>query len=302
MPVVSVMNYKGGVGKTTVTANLGAALATRGQRVLLIDLDPQASLTFSLFAPADWQSELAPDRTIMRWYESVSPVPRPAGSARDPVRLADLVVTPPIANKSIEPYGGRLDLIASHLGLIDADTELGAALTLAAGDPAAYLRVHRRLAAGLADLPGYDTVLIDCPPNFGTVTRTAIVASEWVVVPARPDHLSTLGIEYLRGSLTKLVRGYNSRTGREEINPAILGVVFTMVQFNREEVTRFLQPNIDLMAELEIPTFDVMIRENKRVFSSSSADCLPAVLDPGKSADIQYELDQLASEFLARQR
>ncbi len=302
MPVVSVINYKGGVGKTTITANLGAALATRGQRVLLIDLDPQASLTFSLFPPSEWEQELAGSRTIMRWYESISPLPRPAGAARDAVRLADLVVTPPVANKVIEPYGGRLDLIASHLGLIDADTELGAALTLAAGDPAAYLRVHRRLAAGLADLPGYDTVLIDCPPNFGTVTRTAIVASEWVVVPSRPDHLSTLGIDYLRGSLTKLVDSYNQRAGRDEINPAILGVVFTMVQRSRDEVTRFLQPNIDRMANLEIPSFDVMIRENKRVFSTSSQECLPAVLDRALSADIQYELDQLASEFLARQR
>jgi chromosome partitioning protein len=293
--VVSVINYKGGVGKTTVTANLGAALAMRGQRVLLVDLDPQASLTFSLFTPAEWESQLAAERTIMRWYASV-------GSGALP-SLADLVVTPPIVNKRLAGYGGRLDLLASHLGLIDADADLGAVLAgVHAGDSGAYLRIHRRLATGLAELPDYDTVLIDCPPNFGTVTRTAIVASEWVLVPARPDHLSTLGLDYLRGSLTRLVETYNRHAGADEINPAILGVVFTMVQRTNEEVTRHLRPSVERVGHIEMRAFDTMIRENKRVFSTSAEECLPAVLDPAKSADIQYELDQLASEFLAKQR
>jgi len=54
MHVISVINYKGGVGKTTITANLGAELARRGRRVLLIDIDPQASLTFSFIPPEEW--------------------------------------------------------------------------------------------------------------------------------------------------------------------------------------------------------------------------------------------------------
>src|SRR6266511_3069898 len=61
--VVSVINYKGGVGKTTLTANLGADLAARGRRVLLIDLDPQASLTFSFFRVPEWETQLAVRRT-----------------------------------------------------------------------------------------------------------------------------------------------------------------------------------------------------------------------------------------------
>jgi len=295
MAVVSVINYKGGVGKTTVTANLGAALAMRGQRVLLIDLDPQASLTFSLFTPAEWEEQLAADKTIMQWY-------RAAGSGGSS-RLADLVVAPPLVNKHLAAYGGQLDLLASHLGLIDADTALGAVLAgVHGGDSAGFLRVHRRLAAGLAQLDGYDTVLIDCPPNFGTVTKTAVVASEWVLIPARPDYLSTLGIEYLRGSLTGLTMTYNEHAGSAEINPTVLGVVFTMVQRTNEQVTRALLPNVERMTHIEVPVFATMIRENKRVFSTSAQECLPAVLDPAKSADIQYELDQLASEFLARQR
>jgi cellulose biosynthesis protein BcsQ len=58
--------------------------------------------------------------------------------------------------------------------------------------------IHRRLADGLAEFSDneYDLVLIDCPPNFNIVTKTAIIASGYLLVPARPDYLSTLGIEY----------------------------------------------------------------------------------------------------------
>lgn len=71
MYVVSVINYKGGVGKTTVTANLGAELANRGMKVLLIDLDPQASLTFGFYDPDDWRDRLRDGRTVKRWYDGL---------------------------------------------------------------------------------------------------------------------------------------------------------------------------------------------------------------------------------------
>src|SRR3569833_2765637 len=73
MQVVAVMNYKGGGGKTTLTANLGAEVANRGHKVLLIDLDPQANLTFSFYTVDQWREELRKDTTIMRWYEGDMP-------------------------------------------------------------------------------------------------------------------------------------------------------------------------------------------------------------------------------------
>jgi len=69
--VVSVINYKGGVGKTTLTANIGAELAARGRRVLLVDLDPQASLTFSFVQIEEWEERYAGSRTLLQWYDSV---------------------------------------------------------------------------------------------------------------------------------------------------------------------------------------------------------------------------------------
>ncbi|HEY7768790.1 ParA family protein [Longimicrobium sp.] len=108
MLVVSVINYKGGVGKTTVTSNLATELAFRGQRVLAIDLDPQASLTFSLVRPEYWEAELSAGKTIKAWFDSFS-----SGQA---LSLEDLVISPTAANARIPD--GSLDLIPSHLGLI----------------------------------------------------------------------------------------------------------------------------------------------------------------------------------------
>ena len=81
MTVVSVINYKGGVGKTTLTANIGAELAYRGRKVLLVDLDPQASLTFSFYMPDEWEKSLADDRTLLQWYGSLL-----SGPAVEPLR------------------------------------------------------------------------------------------------------------------------------------------------------------------------------------------------------------------------
>ena len=68
MKIVSVINYKGGVGKTTVTANLAGELANRGYKILMIDLDPQASLTFSFVTPDFWKDNLADNKTIKNWF------------------------------------------------------------------------------------------------------------------------------------------------------------------------------------------------------------------------------------------
>lgn len=203
MKTISVINYKGGVGKTTITANLGAELAFRGKRVLAIDLDPQASLTFSFFSVDEWRGNFEASKTIKNWYDAFI-------DKDTDLNLRSLIVQPARAKTSTK---GRLDLVCSHLALINVDLEL--ATRLIGGTERDlrnnYLRVHSRLRQGLESLDAdqYDFVLIDCPPNFNIVTKTAIAASEYLLVPTKPDYLSTLGIEQLDKHVEEMVKTYN---------------------------------------------------------------------------------------------
>jgi chromosome partitioning protein len=305
MTVVSVINYKGGVGKTTLTANIGAELAARGRTVLLVDLDPQASLTFSFFAADEWEKNLADSSTILQWFGTLlEGAPQP---------LRGYVLTPPVVDNLIQTQGGgRLDLIASHLDLVDVDLELAFRLggsQLQRTSPE-YVGLHRALRDALSgpDFAAYDVVLLDCPPNFTMSTRTAIVASDYLLVPARPDHLSTLGIDYLRQRLSGLVLEYNKAVASpaEEINPTILGVVFTMIQYasSGEPITA-MGSFLGYPAKYEIDVFAQRVRDNKTLFGRAGENGIPAVLvgdasDAGRTA--QFELQQLASEFLAKIR
>ena len=304
MHIVSVINYKGGVGKTTLTANLGAELAARGRRVLLIDLDPQASLTFSLVTPERWRADLAQDRTIKNWYDSFS--------AGTPADLSTFAFRPRRITAQLSRYSGsgELMLIPSHLGLINVDLEL--ASELGGGSlkqvKIKYLRVHRRLADALSapQFEPWDVVLIDCPPNFNIVTKTAIVASEHVLIPAKADYLSTLGIDYLRRSLHELVTDYNDYAELDsgehvaQINPEILGVVFTMVQYYGGQPISALRPFMQQTRDLGVSVFDNMVRENKSHFGDVPQGGVPLVLSNIPSAShIISELESLVSEFEA---
>ncbi|MFY1636303.1 ParA family protein [Solwaraspora sp. WMMB335] len=302
MTVVSVINYKGGVGKTTVTANIGAELAYRGHKVLLIDLDPQASLTFSFLDPSQWERELADDRTILQWFGTVL---NDGGTAP----LDRYVIAPTMVNDIISEHSaGRLDLVPSHLMLTDADLDFAADLggsRFQHGSPR-FLPLHRALASALAApaFEAYQVVLIDCPPNFTMVTRTGIVASDHILIPARPDYLSTLGIDYLRKKVSELVTDFNRvAAGKvEQISPEILGIVFTMVQYSSQGPLLALRDFINHPATIEIPRFATMIRDNKTLFAAAGEQGLPAVLLPNANINVQYELQQLTSEFLAKIR
>ena len=150
------MNYKGGVGKTTLTSNISAELAYRGYKVLMIDLDPQSSLTFSFVTPDDWKSHLSENKTIKNWFTFED----------DKVEsFRSLIIAPKHANQAVrENQGGILNLVASHLDLINIDLELAAELkgSTPKQQQKSYLKVHNILREGLYSLNGiYDYVMID---------------------------------------------------------------------------------------------------------------------------------------------
>ena len=306
MPVISVINYKGGVGKTTTTANLAAELAWRGKKVLLLDLDSQASLTFSFIRPDQWMKDFERSGTIKSWFDSFD--------GRSPIKLESIIFRPQDITDRLRKKSrrGEVHLVPSHLGLINVDLELATALGGASLSQAKanFLRVHRRLRDALVPVvENFDFILIDCPPNFNIVTKNAIVASDYILVPAKPDYLSTLGIDYLKRNLDRLVRDFNEyvRLGEGDsegvIEPEIKGIVFTMIQIRNQKPIKSQATYISQTRRLGMPVFDAWIRENKTIFADAPEYGIPVVLNSysaGTYRDIVQEIEELVSEFERR--
>lgn len=303
MKIISVINYKGGVGKTTVTANIAAELARRNKKVLLLDMDAQASLTFSFISPDYWNQSLKDTHTIKNYFDAIS-----QGYA--PPQLSNFVVRPQNVNNNIHQLGstGVVDLISSHLGLINVDLELATLLGGANMNQAKlnYIKVHGKLRDSIIEYAtgNYDVVLIDCPPNFNIVTKNALIASDQILIPAKPDYLSTLGIDYLHRSVTQLIREFNEFAAMDpsvtQSNPHMLGVVFTMIQIYASQPIGSQQQFITQTQRLGIPTFSTYFRENKSIFASAPQDGIPVTLheyNRGTYSDVVTEINAFVDEF-----
>lgn len=304
MEIVSIINYKGGVGKTTVTSNLAAELAWQGKSVLVLDMDAQASLTFSFMTPDYWDENIKESKTIKSWFDCIS-------QAEPTMPLSELRVRPKVVNDFLQKHNksGCVDIISSHLGLINVDLELATLLGGASPTQAQkkYLKVHGKLREELnilASEMNYDLVLIDCPPNFNIVTKNALIASDKILIPAKPDYLSTLGIDYLKQSVESLIEDFNFYARKddefEEAYPEILGVVFTMIQIHSEKPIAAQRQYIAQTKRLGVPVFDAIFRENKTIFADAPRNGMPVVLNSyshNTHASVVSEIEEFVDEF-----
>lgn len=190
--VVSVVNFKGGSGKTTTAAHLAQHLALKGHRVLAIDLDPQASLT----ALHGIQPELD---DVPSLYETLR-----YDDERKPI------------TEVIRPTNfPNLDIVPASLELQEYEYDTPVALT--SGDPHEGRTFFTRISKALSEVDDrYDVVVIDCPPQLGYLTLTALTASSSVIVTVHPQMLDVMSMSQfllMLGGIMKTIRdaGANMR-------------------------------------------------------------------------------------------
>jgi chromosome partitioning protein len=171
--VIAMCNQKGGVGKTTTTINLGASLAEYGRRVLLVDFDPQGSLSVGLgFNPHEL--ELTIYDLLMSDDTDVHDVIHPSG---------------------VE----NLDLLPSNIDLSAAEVQL-------VGEVAREQTLARVLAPVMKD---YDVILIDCQPSLGLLTINALTAAHGVIVPLECEYFALRGVALLKHTIDKVTERLN---------------------------------------------------------------------------------------------
>ncbi len=171
MPVIAVANQKGGVGKTATTFNLGHAFFEHGRKVLMIDIDPQGSLTdYAGYEPSQLENTV---------YQVLH------GHLK--------------AREAMLQVSGKPDLIPSNIDLAAVELEL-----------AGELQREFRLLDVLEDLLGqYDYILIDCPPSLGLLTINALIAARWVLIPVATQYSALRGLERLYETIAKIQKRPN---------------------------------------------------------------------------------------------
>ncbi len=175
--IYSVSNQKGGVSKTVSSVNLGIGLARQGRRVLLVDIDPQGSLTASLGYPQPDQME---------------------------VTLAALMAKI-IADEPIEPEEGILHQ-GEGVDLVPANIELsGMEVTLV--NTMSRETILREYLKTVKD--SYDVIILDCTPSLGMLTINALAAADEVLIPVTPQYLSIKGLEQLIRTIARVKRQIN---------------------------------------------------------------------------------------------
>ena len=188
--VISVVNQKGGVGKTTTAINLGAALAETGRRVLLIDFDSQASMTTGLGIKGG---------ALREQYGSIWYLLNDSEA-----KLEDFIL------KSTVP---GLDFIRGHEDLAAAEAAFVSEI--------AKEHKLRKLLAPVLDQ--YDVVLIDCSPSLGTLTVNALTASNGVIIPMECEYFAVLGLSLVKKTIQKIQENTNPEL-------KIYGILATMFE------------------------------------------------------------------------
>src|ERR1017187_5023320 len=209
---IAFLNYKGGVGKTSLIVNLAACLAKAGQRVLLFDFDTQSNASIWLLRLERWNK--INNTNVGAVYSIFEP-----GTAK----LKDLVVKDVVEGKNGEKLLPGLDLVPTTFNLVELESEYE-------GDPRKppYLLFNEQLRELES---GYDFVLFDCPPNILHASQCGVFSANEIYVPANPDALSLIGFTLLVEKLHKFQQlSASFRVAQMGPPAAVQGIIFNSIK------------------------------------------------------------------------
>lgn len=265
--IITVMNQKGGVGKTTTVINLGVYLAQKGHKILLVDLDPQANLTSGL--GVNVHKEGNNDIT---------------GREAKQKTIYDMLVNDEAAEAIICPTAtDNLSVLPSGIELSGAEVEMVSMLSRE--------NILKNALGKINDQ--YDLILIDCPPSLGILTINALTAANKVLVPIQCEYFALEGLGQLMNTI-KIVKG--------SLNPnlEIGGVVLTMFD-NRTNLSRDVATEVK--AFFNETVFKTIVPRNIRLSEAPSHGLSIQEYDSSSAGAKAYSslAEEVAARFIQKQ-
>jgi chromosome partitioning protein len=259
MRIIAFMNQKGGVGKTTTTANLGAALAELGKRVCLVDLDPQAHLSINY---------------------GVDPDPNKPS-------LYDILVDETAFDDAVQVVSERVHVLPSSIDLAAAEIELVSV-------PGRELLLRRRLEASKRQ---YDFMLLDCPPSLGLLTLNALAVAGEVIIPMQAHFLALQGVAKLLETVHLVSRKLNAKLKVTGIVLTMFDAQTKLSLEVVNELNGFILDALGKpLPWADAKVFDTRVRRNIKLAESPSFGKPITEYDPASNGAADYRA--LARELL----